>query len=52
MLTPYCLSADPFLRKGGAWEGFVFILVLVMMIIATDVGYWFAAVMIDAGDAY
>ena len=32
------LSADPFLQREGAWEGFVFVLVFVMFIITTDVG--------------
>ena len=32
------ISADPFLQKGGAWEGVVFVLVLVMSIITTDAG--------------
>ena len=32
-----------FLQRGGAWEGFVFVLVFVMIIITTDVGRWFAA---------
>ena len=31
-------SADPFLQRGGAWEGLVFVLVLVMIIITADVG--------------
>ena len=31
-------SADPFLERRGAWEGFVFVLVFAMIILTTDVG--------------
>ena len=40
---PWKKSADPFLQRGGAWEGFVFVLVFVMFTSPLMLGYGFAA---------